>query len=233
MKFNKFNPGKKITIFFIFFAITFFLLGLWQVERGHEKSKIIAEFNNNIKKSPVSFSESSSKWDRVSIKGLWKGSKQILVDNVINSGVAGYKVLTLLQINESEAFILVDRGWVSQGKSRNILPNIDIKDEYVEVYGILENPELGFVLSEDLVTANWPKVSQTKNLEVLSKEFDEQLASYILVADPTLKYSLTYMKVIPTNMTAEKHFGYAIQWFTMFVALCLMYFWLGFKKNEE
>jgi surfeit locus 1 family protein len=169
----------------------------------------------------------------VSIKGLWKGSKQILVDNVINSGVAGYKVLTLLQINESEAFILVDRGWVSQGKSRNILPNIDIKDEYVEVYGILENPELGFVLSEDLVTANWPKVSQTKNLQVLSKEFDEQLASYILVADPTLKYSLTYMKVIPTNMTAEKHFGYAIQWFTMFVALCLMYFWLGFKKNEE
>ena len=41
MKFNKFNPGKKITIFFIFFAITFFLLGLWQVERGHDKSKII------------------------------------------------------------------------------------------------------------------------------------------------------------------------------------------------
>ena len=233
MKFNKFNPGKKIIIFFIFFAITFFLLGLWQVERGHDKSKIIAEFNNNIKKSPASFSEASSKWDRVLIKGLWKGSKQILVDNVINSGVAGYKVLTPLQINESEVFILVDRGWVSQGKSRNILPNIDIKDEYVEVNGILENPELGFVLSEDLVTANWPKVSQTKNLEVLSKEFDGQLAPYILVADPTLKNSLAYMKVIPTNMTAEKHFGYAIQWFTMFVALCLMYFWLGFKKNEE
>ena len=233
MKFNKFNPGKKITIFFIFFAITFFLLGLWQVERGHDKSKIIAEFNNNIKKSPASFSEASSKWDRVLIKGLWKGSKQILVDNVINSGVAGYKVLTPLQINESEVFILVDRGWVSQGTSRNILPNIDIKDEYVEVNGILEDPELGFVLSEDLVTDHWPKVSQTKNLDVLRKEFDEQLSSYILVADPTLKSSLAYMKIVPSNMTAEKHYGYAIQWFTMFVALCLMYLWIGFKKNEE
>jgi surfeit locus 1 family protein len=169
----------------------------------------------------------------VSVKGLWNGSKQMLIDNVINSGVAGYKVLTPLQINETEMFILVDRGWISQGKSRNILPNIDIKDEYVEVNGILENPELGFILSENLVTDNWPKVSQTKNLEVLSKEFEEQLSSYILVADPTLKSSLAYMKIIPTNMTAEKHFGYAIQWFTMFVALCLMYLWIGFKKNEE
>ena len=233
MNFKKFNPGKKITVFFIFFATTFFLLGLWQVERGHEKSNIIKQFNNKTTKTPISFSEESSKWDRVKVKGFWYGSKQIFIDNVINSGIAGYKVLTPLQINETEIFILVDRGWISQGKSRDTLPRIDIKDEYVEVNGILEDPELGFVLSEDLVTDNWPKVSQTKNLDVLKKEFEEQLVSYILVAEPTLKSSLTYMKIIPTNMTAEKHFGYAIQWFTMFVALCLMYLWIGFKKNEE
>ena len=233
MNFKKFNPGKKITAFFIFFATTFFLLGLWQVERGHEKSNIVEQFNNNSIKNPKLFSEVSSKWDRVKVKGIWNGSKQILIDNVINSGIAGYKVLTPLQIDETGIFILVDRGWISQGKSRDTLPKIDIKDEYVEVTGILEDPELGFVLSEDLVTDNWPKVSQTKNLDVLRKEFEEQLSRYILVADPTLKSSLTYMKIIPSNMTAEKHFGYAIQWFTMFVALCLMYIWIGFKKNEE
>ena len=233
MRFKKFNPGKKITIFFIFFATTFFLLGIWQVERGHDKSKIIEEFNNNSKKNPSPLSEESSKWDRVSVKGFWKGSKQILIDNAINSGAAGYKVLTPLKINGTETFILVDRGWISQGESRNVLPNIEIQNEYAEVNGILEDPELGFVLSENLVTSNWPKVSQTKNLEVLNKEFEEQMAPYILVADPTLKSSLAYMKIVPTNMTAEKHFGYAIQWFTMFIAICLMYLWTGFKKNEE
>ena len=60
MKFKKFNPGKKITVFFIFFDKTFFLFGLWQVERGHEKSNIIEQFNNNISKNPKSFSEESS-----------------------------------------------------------------------------------------------------------------------------------------------------------------------------
>ena len=189
--------------------------------------------NSLITKTPKPFSEESSKWDRVTVKGIWDGSKQVLVDNVINSGIAGYKVLTPLQISETEIFVLIDRGWISQGKSRDTLPRIDIKDEYVEVDGILEDPELGFVLSEDLVTDNWPKVSQTKNIDVLRKEFDEQLSSYILVADPTLKSSLAYMKIVPSNMTAEKHFGYAVQWFTMFVALCLMYIWIGFKKNEE
>ena len=62
MNFKKFNPGKKITVFFIFFAATFFLLGMWQVERGHEKSNIIEQFNNNITKTPKSFSEGSSKY---------------------------------------------------------------------------------------------------------------------------------------------------------------------------
>ena len=233
MKYKEFKPGKKITVFFIFFASAFFLLGLWQVERGQDKSNILDEFNKNIKKSPGSFSENSSKWDRVKVEGYWIGSKQILIDNVINSGIAGYKVLTPLQIEGTETHILVDRGWIPQGSSRNILPSIDIQNEYVKVNGILEDPELGFVLSEDLVTENWPKVSQTKNLGVLRAVFDEDLAPYIIVADPTLSNSLVYMKIIPTNMTPEKHFGYAIQWFTMFAALCLMYLWLGFKKNEE
>ena len=233
MKFKEFRPGKRITIFFICFATTFFLLGLWQVERGQDKSNILKEFNNNIKKSPLPFSEKSTKWDRVTVEGYLIGSKQILIDNIIKSGVAGYKVLTPLLIKDTETHILVDRGWVSQGNSRDILPDIDINKEYVKVTGILEDPELGFVLSEDLVTEKWPKVSQTKNLKVLNKAFDEVLAPYIIVADPTLTSSLAYMKVIPTNMTPEKHFGYAIQWFTMFVALCLMYLWVGFKKNEE
>jgi len=35
------------------------------------------------------------------------------------------------------------------------------------VSGILEIPELGLVLSDDLVSKEWPKISQTKNLGVI------------------------------------------------------------------
>lgn len=230
---NKFNPGIRITIFFVFFAILFFSLGLWQIERGQAKTTILAEFEDNLSKTPVYLNQESKKWDRVYVRGKWDNSKQILVDNVINRGVAGYKVLTPLRIIETNQLILVDRGWIKQNKYREILPNIELIEADEVVSGILEYPELGLVLSEDLVSKEWPKISQTKNLEVISKEYDEFIYPMILLADPILKNSLEYIKITPTNMTPTKHYGYSAQWFLMFLVLCLMYLWYGFKKNEK
>jgi len=233
MKSEKFKPGKSITIFFIFFASVFFALGLWQIERGQAKANIILEFENNLKKDALVFSEDSKKWDKVFINGTWDNSRQMLVDNVINRGVAGYKVLTPFKISNSDTLILVDRGWIPREASRQTLPNIDINNIKEKVFGTLENPELGFVLSDILVSGDWPKVSQTKNLNVISKEYNDPLAQFILVADPILKNSLEYLKIIPTNMMPSKHYGYSAQWFTMFLVLCFMYIWLGYKKNEK
>ena len=233
MEKNKFNPGIRITIFFVFFAVLFFSLGLWQIERGQAKTSILVEFEDNLKKTPTSLNYESKKWDRIYIKGKWDNSKQILVDNVINRGVAGYKVLTPLRIMETNQLILVDRGWIKQNKYREILPSIELIEANEVVSGILEYPELGLVLSDDLVSKEWPKISQTKNLEVLSKEYDEVIYPMILLADPILKNSLEYIKITPTNMTPIKHYGYSAQWFLMFVVLCLMYLWYGFKRNEK
>ena len=230
---NKFNPGIRITIFFVFFAILFFSLGLWQIERGQAKTTILAEFEDNLSKTPVYLNQESKKWDRVYVRGKWDNSKQILVDNVINRGIAGYKVLTPLRIIETNQLILVDRGWIKQNKYREILPNIELIEADEVVSGILEYPELGLVLSEDLVSKEWPKISQTKNLEVVSKEYNEFIYPMILLADPILKNSLEYIKITPTNMTPTKHYGYSAQWFLMFLVLCLMYLWYGFKKNEK
>ena len=233
MEKNKFNPGIRITIFFVFFAILFFSLGLWQIERGQAKTTILAEFEDNLSNTPTYLNQESKRWDRVYVKGIWDSSKQILVDNVINRGVVGYKVLTPLRIIETNQLILVDRGWVKQNKFRDILPNIELVEGDEVISGILEQPELGLVLSEDLISKEWPKVSQTKSLEVISKEYDEFIYPMILLADPILKNSLEYIKITPTNMTPTKHYGYSAQWFLMFLVLCLMYLWYGFKKNEK
>ena len=233
MEKNKFNPGIRITIFFVFFAILFFSLGFWQIERGQAKTTILAEFEDNLSKTPTYLNQESKRWDRVYVKGKWDSSKQILVDNVINRGVVGYKVLTPLRIIETNQLMLVDRGWIKQNKFRDILPNIELVEGDEFISGILEYPELGLVLSEDLISKEWPKVSQTKSLEVISKEYDEFIYPMILLADPILKNSLEYIKITPTNMTPTKHYGYSAQWFLMFLVLCLMYLWYGFKKNEK
>lgn len=233
MKRNKFKPGKRITVFFVFFASLFFFLGLWQIERGQAKKIIIKEFNNNLTKKPSYLEIDSKKWDRVFVEGKWDSSKQILIDNVIHRGISGFKVLTPLKIKNSEKTILVDRGWIKRERSRETIPDIKVPEDTVMVSGILESPELGLVLSEDLVTKTWPKISQTKNPDILLKEYDETMYKLLLMADPLLKNSLEYIKIVPTNMTPSKHFGYAAQWFSMFLVLCLMFIWYGYKKNEK
>jgi cytochrome oxidase assembly protein ShyY1 len=230
---KKFKPGKRITIFFVFFALLFFVLGLWQIERGQAKTGIIDEFNANLESEPQYLDDRAKKWDRVFVKGTWENSRQILIDNVIHRGVAGYKVLTPLRVLESDKLILVDRGWIKRNKYRENLPDIDLLENELTVSGILESPELGLVLSDDLVSPDWPKVSQTKNPKVLLKEYDENTYNLILLADPVLKNSLEYIKITPTNMMPSKHYGYAAQWFSMFLVLCLMFIWYGYKRYER
>tara|TARA_B100001113_G_C20965252_1_gene559242 strand:+ start:79 stop:780 length:702 start_codon:yes stop_codon:yes gene_type:complete len=233
MKKNKFKPGARITIFFVFFAILFFSLGVWQIERGQSKAGILNEFNDNLKKTPSNLDVSSKKWDRVFVKGTWVNSKQILIDNIINRGIAGYKVITPLNIEGSDKTILVDRGWIKQNKYREVLPDISIEEKSETVSGILELPELGLVLSNDLVTSEWPKISQSKNFEILAEQFDMNLFPMILLADPINQKSLEYIKITPTNMTPTKHYGYSAQWFLMFLVLCVMYIWYGLNKYEK
>ena len=230
MKKNKFNPGIRITVFFIFFAILFFSLGLWQIERGQAKTTLLKEFDENSLKAPKSISKDSKKWDRVYIQGKWNGSEQILIDNVINRGIAGYKVITPFQLDETGELILVDRGWIKRNRNIENLPDVSLIDIRERVSGILESPELGLMLSDEVVSEKWPKISQTKNFEVISKEYNVPMFPLILLADPTSRYSLEYIKINPTNMTPVKHYGYSAQWFLMFLVLCGMYIWYGYKK---
>ena len=233
MKKNKFNPGKRITIFFVFFAFLFFSLGLWQIERGQAKTNLLDDFEKKILEKPSYINQKYQKWDRVYVEGKWDSSKQILIDNVIRRGIAGYKVLTPLRMKETDQLILVDRGWIKQNTFRDQLPDIKLIQIDEVVSGILEIPELGLVLSDDLVSKEWPKISQTKNLGVIKNEYDENIFPMILLADPTLKNSLEYIKITPTNMTPIKHYGYSAQWFLMFLVLCFMYVWYGYKRNAK
>ena len=233
MKRKKFNPGLRITIFFVIFAVVFFSLGIWQIERGQTKTQIMSEFENKLTKEPIYLNAESKKWDRVLVNGKWENKKQLLIDNVIHQGIAGYKVLTPLRIDETNKLILVDRGWIKQNKFRDQLPDIQIPDDFESVSGTLEQPELGLVLSDELISNNWPKISQTKNVEVISKAYTEEIFPMILVADPLLKNSLEYIKITPTNMTPIKHYGYSSQWFLMFIVLCFMYIWYGLSRNAK
>ena len=154
MKKNKFNPGTRITIFFVFFAALFFALGLWQIERGQSKTILLDEFEKNSITNPKYISKDSKKWDRVFFEGTWEGSNQILVDNVINRGVAGYKVLTPFRISETERMILIDRGWLKRNTDIGATINRASNGEgiiFVILFGVMKT--IAIVINDTPIAA--------------------------------------------------------------------------------
>ena len=221
------------TIFYIIFGSVFVFLGFWQIERGAEKDQIVSNFEEAQMKQPLPISNNSKKWDRVYVNGALDKSKTIYIDNTIYKGALGYKVVAPLILDMDE-IILVDFGWTKQPERRGDVKTVEISsNQNISVTGVLEQPELGLVLSDELFSSSWPKISQSKSIDALQELFDEKIYPFILLSDFRKDSDLTYIKPVVTNMPPVKHYGYAGQWFAMFIALTIMYIYFLRKSTNE
>ncbi len=72
---------------------------------------------------------------RVRASGEYDAARQILLDNKVHAGQAGYDVVAPLRLAGSDRFVLVDRGWIAQGASRAQLPVVPPPEGRVTVIG--------------------------------------------------------------------------------------------------
>jgi len=221
------------TIFYIFFAIVFVFLGFWQINRGNEKAEIIEAFEIQQTMQAVEFSANSKKWERVYIDGKLDAEKLIYIDNIIYKGILGFKVVAPVSIEDNK-IMLVDFGWIKQPQSRDEVSSLSIsKNKNISVSGVLEAPEMGLILSDDIFTNTWPKISQSKSISALESLFKEEIIQFILLSDYRNEADFVYLKPVVANMPPVKHYGYAGQWFAMFIALSIMYLYFLRKSTDE
>lgn len=221
------------TIFYVFFAIIFVILGFWQISRGDEKAEIIEAFELQQTSQAIEFSANSKQWERVYINGKIDKQRVIYLDNIIYKGMLGFKVLAPIYIEENK-IMLVDFGWIKQPESRDEVSLVSIsEDQNIYVSGVLETPEMGLILSEDIFTNNWPKISQSKSITALESLFEEEILPFILLSDYRKETDFVYLKPVVANMLPVKHYGYAGQWFAMFIVLSIMYLYFLRKSSDE
>ena len=221
------------TIFYVFFAIIFVILGFWQISRGDEKAEIIEAFELQQTRQAIEFSANSKQWERVYINGKIDKQRVIYLDNIIYKGMLGFKVLAPIYIEQNK-IMLVDFGWIKQPESRDEVSLVSIsEDQNIYVSGVLETPEMGLILSEDIFTNNWPKISQSKSITALESLFEEEILPFILLSDYRKETDFVYLKPVVANMLPVKHYGYAGQWFAMFIALSIMYLYFLRKSSNE
>ncbi|MDB4120782.1 SURF1 family protein [Gammaproteobacteria bacterium] len=219
---DQIQENKLLTSFSIFFVIVFVFLGVWQIERAAHKEGLLQAFNAEQESPPIRLTSQSPDWSRVFVDGIFDSSRQILIDNQIHKGKVGYKIFTPFRFDDNK-IVLVDRGWIAQGQSRSDLPQLKILEKKSRIIATVTSPEQGVLAGSELLTNEWPRVSQTKAVEVIASAFKEPILDIVLVLDPGSSQITEFIQIKPFAITPVKHYGYAMQWFTMSIVLLGMF----------
>jgi surfeit locus 1 family protein len=231
----QFSPGLVPSLVALALLALLLALGTWQLGRAEEKRELESLFAARLDEAPVALDPgalaiggpSPEAWlyRRVSLAGTWLAERQFLLDNRTHHGVAGYHVLSPLQIEEDEPAVLVNRGWVPVGPDRRRLPDLPLPDHRVEVEGLLEGPReesllLGPAGYED---SGWPRRVQRVELAPMEAHLGRSLLPVVVLLadrepDGFVRDWQPYLGISPA-----RHGAYAFQWYSLAAALVGIY----------
>jgi len=217
-------------------------LGLWQLERADWKQALVDSNEGRSRLSPIALRPGAEisdevQYRRVFARGYYDMEHQLLLDNKTYQGHAGYHVLTPLRLAESDAVVLVNRGWVPLGKSRAELPELPGTDGEVLVDAIIKLPPMKLFRLADVDEANtgWPKVVQQVEMGELEQLLGVTLEPLTLLLDKDDEFGFIRDWKAVYGVTVDKHRAYAVQWFTLAAVLLLIYISVNSKRisNEK
>ncbi len=165
--------------------------------------------------------------------GRYDLSRQYLLDNQVHRGTAGYHVLTPLRIDPDGGdpdgpggmWIVVNRGWVPVGPSRDVLPAVPGPGAAVTVSGTLAGPpSTGLLLGDSgYEGARWPRRVQTVDLPRIGAELGGDIAPLLLLLAPGEADGFERDWRPVRGIGPERHRAYAVQWFALALALVVIY----------
>ena len=234
---------------FVLVSALLLWLGFWQLNRADEKREMLAQAATSAN-APVltlaaalSAEGAASRYARVSITGVWMPEKQLLWDNRIADGQAGYEVITPFLTQAGER-VLVNRGWVPVGLSREILPKVDAgldEASVVTLEAVVTQPSKGLASGPAVEAASgWPKRLQYLEYDVIGTAIGAQLAPVLLQGrlkgEPIVESWQLLGNWEPTEeFGPSRHLGYAVQWFALLATLVFLYIWYElrwFRSNR-
>jgi surfeit locus 1 family protein len=129
-------------------AIALFVAaGNWQRDRMHAKEAARAALDAAaaLPAVPLPRTDDWSEWRyrRVTLSGDWRGDAQVLIDNKVQGGRAGFHVVTPLVLRDGRV-VLVDRGWIAAAGATRV-PDVAAPTGNATVDGRIAVPPARYV----------------------------------------------------------------------------------------
>lgn len=218
-------------------------LGLWQLDRAEQKTKTQQALNERLAQPelevlvPLALGEVdlSYRFRYARLEGQFDNEHQYLLDNRIHKGRPGFLIITPFRYANDKGIVLVNRGWLPIGDTRQDLPVIDVVNTRRVIRGILANlpgklPSFG--ISATIDDGRWPKLIRDVEIEQISIDLGYTMPLYLLHLDQndSAAYTQNWQAVVSGP---DKNYSYAVQWFSMALVIFILYIGLNSRRAEE
>jgi len=242
----RFRPGWATTLATALLLPALIGLGFWQLDRAEQKTEIRDKYAARGRMGPVDVNRRQLDRDEMDfrqarVEGRYRADMSIYLDNKVLDGVPGYEILTPLEIARRKTgeaqFILVNRGWIPWGESRQTLPPVDTPTGPLTLSGRLRAPARDYFTLADEATQSEGFKPRWQNLDLERYERVTGLAvsPLVLELDPGEQNAGGFTRRWPAYDDAwiDRHKAYAVQWFALALTLVVLYVTLNLKKRHS
>lgn len=168
--------------------------------------------------------------ERVSLRGIFEPRYTVLLDNKLYRGRPGYEVVQPLRLDGGR-HVVVNRGWIASGPSREQLPEIRTPAGEIVLTGVrLKRFAQAFAPSAAPHAEG--KVWQNVTLEGFSAWSGLALEPYVVEQHSAADDGL--VRDWPrAGAGAEVHESYALQWYSLAVLSVVMLVALNLKRAQR
>ncbi|MGB9128563.1 MAG: SURF1 family protein [Thiobacillus sp.] len=231
----QFAPTVLPTLAALFFFVLTLSLGNWQSGRADTKRELQARYEAAVREAPIHLGSDLLDHDsalnrKLEVEGVFDDAHTILIDNRVLNGVAGYHVLTPLRIQGGEVYILVNRGWVATGRTRDRVPAPPTPPGVVRLEGMAVDPQTRYFELSDTP----PQGRVWQNLD-----FDRYVKATRLPLQPVLLLQTSeqadgLQRSWPRPDTGvESHVSYAFQWYSLAATLVVLWLIINIRRFRE
>lgn len=219
-----FAPTLFPSLMLIFLFPLLVYLGFWQIHRGDIKSHIQKIFNQRSLSLPIDLNRYKNinlekNYSPGTIQGHFDNQRSFLLENKIYLHQVGYEILTPFILKDGQETILVNRGWIPQGKDRKKIPKILFLDNELKISGLIVFPNKTFSFKHKDENV-WPQRIQSINPDFLKKN---KFQPYIFIINTQQDYGFIPLWQ-PISLQATRHYAYAFQWFGLSLTLFIAFF---------
>ena len=228
----QFRPGLLGVVVTLIAVSVFSYLAIWQLGRAEERKQLREEVLSRSSLEIQFFSVKAvelqnDRYKRYRLRGEFLNEQQVLLDNVVRKGQAGYEVITPFRLSDDEV-VLVNRGWLPAGRDRRILPDIQVEQGKYEIIASLDKPRSAPVVGAEVVESQfrWNYL----DVDYYRQETGLNVPDLLLLL--SAKTGPGYDREWPeVEDKSGMHIGYAIQWAAFAIIALATFLGMAIKRK--